>query len=176
MKNKVVPNTSQVKFKKTGVEDHHRISSFSNNKTKSVTACNDSLKSRTSNVKVVCATYGKCVFNSNHDACVSKLINDVNDRTKKPKLVPINARKPKSQTNKSVATYRKKTVASESTITNSKSYYRMLYENTSKAWKYHDHRFDEIKEMPETSVANDTSGLVPQRQKASDYDNFDPVP
>ncbi|GJS48856.1 retrovirus-related pol polyprotein from transposon TNT 1-94 [Tanacetum coccineum] len=28
----------------------------------------------------------------------------------------------------------------------------------------------------ETSVANDTSGLVPQRQKASDYDNFDPVP
>ncbi|GJR86982.1 hypothetical protein Tco_0210993 [Tanacetum coccineum] len=30
--------------------------------------------------------------------------------------------------------------------------------------------------MSETSVANDTSGLVPQRQKASDYDNFDPVP
>ncbi|GJV38414.1 retrovirus-related pol polyprotein from transposon TNT 1-94 [Tanacetum coccineum] len=37
-------------------------------------------------------------------------------------------------------------------------------------------RFDEIKEMSETSVANDTSGLVPQRQKASDYDNPDPVP
>ncbi|GJZ22984.1 retrovirus-related pol polyprotein from transposon TNT 1-94 [Tanacetum coccineum] len=37
-------------------------------------------------------------------------------------------------------------------------------------------RFDEIKEMFETSVANDTSGLVPQRQKASDYDNSDPVP
>nr|GEW17297.1 retrovirus-related Pol polyprotein from transposon TNT 1-94 [Tanacetum cinerariifolium] len=36
--------------------------------------------------------------------------------------------------------------------------------------------FDEIKEMCETSVANDTSGLVPQRQKASDYDNSDPVP
>ncbi|GJS68320.1 retrovirus-related pol polyprotein from transposon TNT 1-94 [Tanacetum coccineum] len=35
-------------------------------------------------------------------------------------------------------------------------------------------RFDEIKEMSETSVANDTSGLVPQRQKASDYDNPDP--
>nr|GEU86252.1 reverse transcriptase domain-containing protein [Tanacetum cinerariifolium] len=34
--------------------------------------------------------------------------------------------------------------------------------------------FDEIKEMSETSVANDTSGLVPQRQKASDYDNSDP--
>ncbi|GJY46166.1 hypothetical protein Tco_0435229 [Tanacetum coccineum] len=37
-------------------------------------------------------------------------------------------------------------------------------------------RFDEIKEMSETSVDNDTSGLVPQRQKASDYDNSDPVP
>ncbi|GKB42939.1 retrovirus-related pol polyprotein from transposon TNT 1-94 [Tanacetum coccineum] len=37
-------------------------------------------------------------------------------------------------------------------------------------------RFDEIKEMSETSVANDTSSLVPQRQKASDYDNSGPVP
>nr|GEV72631.1 hypothetical protein [Tanacetum cinerariifolium] len=37
-------------------------------------------------------------------------------------------------------------------------------------------KFIEIKEMSETSVANDTLGLVPQRQKASDYDNFDPVP
>nr|GFB76266.1 retrovirus-related Pol polyprotein from transposon TNT 1-94 [Tanacetum cinerariifolium] len=31
-------------------------------------------------------------------------------------------------------------------------------------------------EVLETSVANNTSGLVPQRQKASDYDNPDPVP
>nr|GFA26710.1 hypothetical protein [Tanacetum cinerariifolium] len=37
-------------------------------------------------------------------------------------------------------------------------------------------RFDEIKEVSETSVASNTSGLVPQRQKASDYDNPDPVP
>nr|GEU54142.1 hypothetical protein [Tanacetum cinerariifolium] len=37
-------------------------------------------------------------------------------------------------------------------------------------------RFDEIKEVKETSVANNTSGLIPQRQKASDYDNPDPVP
>ncbi|GKC51081.1 hypothetical protein Tco_1073826 [Tanacetum coccineum] len=28
----------------------------------------------------------------------------------------------------------------------------------------------------ETSIANDTLGLVPQRQKASDYDNPDPTP
>ncbi|GKE45073.1 hypothetical protein Tco_1472357 [Tanacetum coccineum] len=132
MKDKVVPNISQVKFKKTGVEDHHRISSISN-QTKSVTACNDSLKSRTLNVNDVFATCGKCVFNSNHDACVSKYLNDVNARTKKPKVVPISTRKPKSQANKSVATPRKKTVASESTVQNSKSYYRILYEKTSRA-------------------------------------------
>ncbi|GJR23807.1 retrovirus-related pol polyprotein from transposon TNT 1-94 [Tanacetum coccineum] len=100
MKDKVVPNTSQVKFKKTKVEDHHRISSNSN-QTKSVIAFNDSLKSRTLNVNVVCATCGK---------------------------LPISTRKPKSQANKSVATLRKKTVASEITIQNSKSYYWMLYE------------------------------------------------
>ncbi|GJW44412.1 retrovirus-related pol polyprotein from transposon TNT 1-94 [Tanacetum coccineum] len=88
MKDKVVPNNSQVKFKKTEVEDHHRISSIYN-KTKFVTACNDSLKSRTLNVNAVYATCGKCVFNSNHDACVSKFLNDVNARTKKPKVVSI---------------------------------------------------------------------------------------
>ncbi|GJW14929.1 hypothetical protein Tco_0019062, partial [Tanacetum coccineum] len=132
MKDKVVLNNSQVKDKKTEVEDHPRISSISN-KTKSVTVSNNSLKSRTLNVNVVCATCGKCVFNSNHDACVSKYLNDVNARTKKPKVVPISTRKPKSQVNESVATLPKKTVASESTTQNSKSYYRMLYEKTSKA-------------------------------------------
>ncbi|GJR46101.1 hypothetical protein Tco_1314204 [Tanacetum coccineum] len=135
MKDKVVPNNSQVKDKKTEVEDHPRISSISN-KTKSVTASNDSLKSRTSNVNAVCATCGKCVFNSNHDACISKYLNDVNARTKKPKVVLISTSKPKSQANKSVATPPMKIVASESTIQKSKSYYRMLYEKTSKAWKW----------------------------------------
>ncbi|GJV37328.1 hypothetical protein Tco_1409805 [Tanacetum coccineum] len=135
MKDKVMPNTSHVKFKKTEVEDHLRISSISN-QTKSVTACNDSLNSRTSNVNVVCATCRKCVFNSNHDACVSKFLKDANARTKKPNVVAISTRKPKSQANRSVATLHKKTDASESTITNSKSYYRMLYKKTSKACKW----------------------------------------
>ncbi|GJZ63317.1 retrovirus-related pol polyprotein from transposon TNT 1-94, partial [Tanacetum coccineum] len=80
MKDKVVPNTSHVKFKKTEVEEHPRISSISN-QTKSVTACNDSLNSRTANVNAVCATCGKYVFNVNHDACVSKFLKDVNART-----------------------------------------------------------------------------------------------
>ncbi|GKE30023.1 retrovirus-related pol polyprotein from transposon TNT 1-94 [Tanacetum coccineum] len=60
----------------------------------------------------------------------------MNARTKKPNVVPISTRKSKGHANKSVATPPKRTVASESTIQNSKSYYRMLYEKTSKAWKW----------------------------------------
>nr|GEW58264.1 integrase, catalytic region, zinc finger, CCHC-type, peptidase aspartic, catalytic [Tanacetum cinerariifolium] len=59
MTNKVVPNNSHVKAKKTEVEDHHRISSISN--------------------KI---------------------------KTKKPNLVPISTKTPKSQAKKSVATPR----------------------------------------------------------------------
>ncbi|GJX41448.1 hypothetical protein Tco_0256438 [Tanacetum coccineum] len=135
IKDKVVPNNSQVKNKKTEVEDHPRIPSLSN-KTKSITACNDSLKSRTSNVNVVCATCGKCLVDSDHFDYVSKILNDVHARTKKHNVVPVSSRKPKSQMNKSVATPPRKTVASETTIQKSKSYYRMLYEKTNKAWKW----------------------------------------
>ncbi|GJS54250.1 hypothetical protein Tco_0627612 [Tanacetum coccineum] len=135
VKDKVVPNNSQVKFNHKEVEEHHRISSISR-KTKSVTACNDSSKSRTLNVNAVCAECGKCVFNSNHDACVSRYLNDVNARTKKPKVVPISASKPKRKANKSVATPHKKTVASDTTIQKSKSYYKELYENTNQEWKW----------------------------------------
>ncbi|GJW21136.1 retrovirus-related pol polyprotein from transposon TNT 1-94 [Tanacetum coccineum] len=135
VKDKVVPNISQVKFTKKEVEDHHRISSISK-KTKSVTACNDSSNSRTSNANAVCAECGTCVFNSNHDACVSRYLKDVNARTKKPHVVPISASKPKRKANKSVATPHKKTVASDTTIQKSKSYYKKLYENTNQEWKW----------------------------------------
>ncbi|GJV52975.1 hypothetical protein Tco_1448716 [Tanacetum coccineum] len=60
-------------------------------------------------------------FNSNHDACVSRYLKDVNARTKKPHVVPISASKPKRKANKSVATPHKKTVASDTTIQKSKS-------------------------------------------------------
>ncbi|GJV27398.1 hypothetical protein Tco_1383846 [Tanacetum coccineum] len=131
MKDKVVQNNSQVTFKKTEVEDHHMIF-YVSNKTKFVTACNDSLKSRISKVNVVCAACGKCVLNSNHDACVSKFLIDVNARSKKPQEVPIWPRKPIRKANQSVATPPKKTVASDSTIQKTKSYYSLLYEETSK--------------------------------------------
>nr|GEV57818.1 retrovirus-related Pol polyprotein from transposon TNT 1-94 [Tanacetum cinerariifolium] len=64
------------------------------------------------------------------------MLNDVNVRTKKPTVVPISTRKPKSQLNKSAATSHKKKVASKSTKQKPQSYFRMLYEKTSKAWKW----------------------------------------
>ncbi|GKB44448.1 hypothetical protein Tco_0889390 [Tanacetum coccineum] len=65
-----------------------------------------------------------------------RYLNDVNARTKKPKVVPISASKPKRKANKSVATPHKKTVASDTTIQKSKSYYKELYENTNQEWKW----------------------------------------
>ncbi|GJW18272.1 retrovirus-related pol polyprotein from transposon TNT 1-94 [Tanacetum coccineum] len=79
---------------------------------------------------------GKCVFNSNHDACVSRYLKDVHARTKKPHEVPISASKPKRKANKSVATPHKKTVASDTTNQKSKSYYKKLYEDTNQEWKW----------------------------------------
>nr|GEV43633.1 integrase, catalytic region, zinc finger, CCHC-type, peptidase aspartic, catalytic [Tanacetum cinerariifolium]GEV43991.1 integrase, catalytic region, zinc finger, CCHC-type, peptidase aspartic, catalytic [Tanacetum cinerariifolium] len=247
MKDKVVPNNSQVKDKKVVVEDRQGFLVFLIEQ-----------------------------IDSDHFACVNKLLNDMNARTKKPNVVRICTRKPKGHVNKSVATPPKKIVASESTTQKSKSYYRMLFEKTSTVhfgndqfalilsygdlvqgniminrvyyveglnhnlfsvgqfcdanlevafWKstcfvrvlqginlltdkmkekgdscilvgystqsngYYVYnkrtrlivesihrRFNEIKEMYETSVANDTSGLIPQRQKAANYDNSDPAP
>ncbi|GJS72825.1 retrovirus-related pol polyprotein from transposon TNT 1-94 [Tanacetum coccineum] len=63
--------------KKQEVEDHSRNFTFSNNKT-FVTACNDNLNAKTSNVNFVYVTCGKCVLNDNHDLCVLHYINGVN--------------------------------------------------------------------------------------------------
>nr|GEV67882.1 hypothetical protein [Tanacetum cinerariifolium] len=106
-RDKVMPNNSQVKAKKTQVEVHPRIPSASN-KMKSVTTCKDSSNSKILNANAVCATCNKCLVDSNHFACVTKMLNDVHARTKKPTVVPIGTRKPKSQANKSIATPNKK--------------------------------------------------------------------
>ena len=60
----------------------------------------------------------------------------MNARTKKPSVVPISARKPTNKANKSVATPRKKTVAPDTTIQNSKSYFRELFKNSNQEWKW----------------------------------------
>nr|GEX62326.1 hypothetical protein [Tanacetum cinerariifolium] len=53
--------------------------------------------------------------------------------------------------------------------------YRVYNKRTRMIFESIHIRFDEIKEASETSVANNTSCLIPQRQKASDYENPDPV-
>ncbi|GKF34909.1 hypothetical protein Tco_0108109 [Tanacetum coccineum] len=125
LKDRVMSNNSQ--GKKQEVEDHRRKFKFSNNKT-SVTACNDSLNAKTSNVNFVCVTCGKCVLNDNHDLCVLYYINGVNSRT----------REPKHNVNQSVATSSKKTVATDSTVKKSRNISRKLYEQVSKtcSWWY----------------------------------------
>ncbi|GJT85867.1 retrovirus-related pol polyprotein from transposon TNT 1-94 [Tanacetum coccineum] len=129
LEDRVMHNNSQ--GKKQEVEDHRRNFKFSNNKTP-VTACNDSLNVKTSNVKFVCVTCGKCVLNDNHDLCVLYYINGVNSRTKKPTDVPISTRKPKRNVNQSVTTPPKKIVASESSNQKPRSTIRKQYEYVSK--------------------------------------------
>ncbi|GJT54255.1 retrovirus-related pol polyprotein from transposon TNT 1-94 [Tanacetum coccineum] len=125
LEDRVMSNNSQ--GKKQEVEDHRRKFKFSNNKT-SVTACNDSLNAKTSNVNFVCVTCGKCVLNDNHDLCVLHYINGVNSRTRQPMVVPISTREPKQNVNQSVATSSKKTVATDSTVKKSRNITRKLYE------------------------------------------------
>ncbi|GJZ09885.1 retrovirus-related pol polyprotein from transposon TNT 1-94 [Tanacetum coccineum] len=135
MGDRVMPNNSQGMMQE--VEDHRRNFKFSNNKT-FVTACNDSLNAKTSNVNFVCVTCGKCVINDNHDLCVQHYINGVNSRTRQPIVVPISTREPKHNVNQSVATSSKKTVATDSTVKKSRNITRKLYEQVSKtcSWWY----------------------------------------
>ncbi|GKA88613.1 retrovirus-related pol polyprotein from transposon TNT 1-94 [Tanacetum coccineum] len=153
LEDRVMPNNSQ--GKKQEVEDHRRNFKFSNNKM-SVTACNDSLNTKTSNVNFVCVTCGKCVLNDNHDMCVLHYINGVNSRTKQPIAVPISTREPKRTVNQSVATPLKRTVASESTNQKPRSKIRKQYEQISKTckWWYSKITPPGYKWKPKTSTVN----------------------
>nr|GEZ29027.1 hypothetical protein [Tanacetum cinerariifolium] len=135
MEDRVFLNNS--KGKKQKVEDQRRNVKFSKNKTP-VTACNDSLKAKTSNVNFVCATCGKCVLNVKHNICVLQNLNGVNSRTKMPIVVPVSTREPKHIVNQSVAKPFRKIVASESTNQKPRHTTRKLYENVSKicSWWY----------------------------------------
>nr|GFC10258.1 hypothetical protein [Tanacetum cinerariifolium] len=126
IEDRVMLNNSQ--GKKQEVEDHRRNVKFSKNKT-FVTACNDSLNAKISNVNFVYVTCGKCVLNDKHDMCVLNSRNGVNSRTKMPMAVPISTREPKRIVNQSVATTLRKTVASESTNQKPRHTTRKLYEH-----------------------------------------------
>nr|GEW37893.1 hypothetical protein [Tanacetum cinerariifolium] len=59
--------------KKQEIEDQRKNVKFSKNKT-SVTTCNDSLNTKTLNVKFLCATCDTCVLIDKHDMCVLKSV------------------------------------------------------------------------------------------------------
>ncbi|GKC74249.1 hypothetical protein Tco_1120132 [Tanacetum coccineum] len=153
LEDRVMSNNSQ--GKKQEVEDHRRKFKFSNNKT-SVTACNDSLNAKTSNVNFVCVTCGKCVLNDNHDLCVLHYINGVNSRTRQPMAVPVRTTEPKHDVNKSVATSSKKTVATDSTVKKSRNITRKLYEQVSKtcSWWYPKYTPSGYKWKPKSQKGN----------------------
>nr|GEZ50584.1 integrase, catalytic region, zinc finger, CCHC-type, peptidase aspartic, catalytic [Tanacetum cinerariifolium] len=210
LKDKVVPNNSQVKLKKTQAEVHPRIHSFSN-KMKSVTACNDSFNSITLNANAVCGTCKKCLVDSNHFACVTKMLNDVNARTKKHDvivqliifIVDSGCTKHMMCNLKLLCNFVENFLGTvhfgndqfapilgyvdlvQGNITVNRIYYvEGLNHNLFSVGQFCDANLEVafqkstcfVRNLQETSVANDTSGLVPQRQKALDYDNSDPIP
>ncbi|GJW15109.1 retrovirus-related pol polyprotein from transposon TNT 1-94, partial [Tanacetum coccineum] len=159
LEDRVLSNNSQ--GKKQEVEDHRRKFKFSNNKT-FVTACNDSLNAKTSNVNFVCVTCGKCVLNDNHDLCVLHYINGVNSRTRQPMAVPVSTTKPKHNVNQSVAISSKKTVATDSTVKKSRNITRKLYEQVSKtcSWWYPKYTPSGYKWKPKSQKGNVNPNLV----------------
>nr|GEX96253.1 hypothetical protein [Tanacetum cinerariifolium] len=222
LKDKVVPNNSQVKFKKTQVEVHLRIPSVSN-KMKSVTAssptqawlwhrrlshlnfdyinllskkdvviglpklkyvkdqlcssCELSKAKRNSfKSKVVPRSKGR--LNLLHmDLCGPMPYHIINDR--KPSIKHLHIFGCISYITRDGEKLDKMTEKGDLCIlvgysTQSKGY-RIYNKRTRMIVESIHIRFDEIKEVSKTSVANDTLGLVPQRQKASDYDNSNPV-
>nr|GEU57406.1 hypothetical protein [Tanacetum cinerariifolium] len=153
MEDRVMLNNSQ--GKKQEVEEHLRNVKFSKNKT-SVTACNDSLNAKTSNVNFVCVTYGKCVLNDNHHKCVLHYLKGVNSRTTMPMAVPVSTIEPKRIVNQSVATPLRKTVASESTNQKPRHTTRKLYEHVMKtcSWWYPKFTPPEYKWKPKSHKGN----------------------
>nr|GEZ52188.1 hypothetical protein [Tanacetum cinerariifolium] len=159
IENRVMLNNSQGKKQK--VEDHHRNVKFSKNKT-SITACNDSLNAKTSNVNFVCVTCRKCVLNDNHDKCVLHYLNGVNSRTKMPMVVPISTREPKRIVNQSVAKPLRRIVASESTNQKPRHTTRKLYKHVTKtcSWWYPKFTPPEYKWKPKSQIGNVNPNLV----------------
>nr|GEU92711.1 hypothetical protein [Tanacetum cinerariifolium] len=119
---------AQLQDKEIALKDYRRNVKFSKNKT-SVTACNDILNAKTSNVNFVFVTCGKYVLNDKHDMCVLHSRNGMNSRTKMPMAVPISTREPKRIVNQSVAKPLRRTVASESTNQKPRHITRKLYEH-----------------------------------------------
>nr|GEX76392.1 hypothetical protein [Tanacetum cinerariifolium] len=159
MEDRVMLNNSQ--GKKQEVEDHRRNVKLSKNK-RSVTACNDSLNAKISNVNFVCTTCGKYVLNEKHDMCVFKSRNGVNSMTKMPMVVPVSTREPKRIVKQSVAKPLRRIVASESTNQKPRNTTRKLYEYVTKtcSWWYPKFTPTRYKWKPKSQIGNVNPNLI----------------
>nr|GFA08479.1 integrase, catalytic region, zinc finger, CCHC-type, peptidase aspartic, catalytic [Tanacetum cinerariifolium] len=157
----ILPPNKKSILKNTNVIAPGMNVKFSKNKT-SVTACNDILNAKTSNVNFVCVTCGKCMLNEKHDMCVLKSRNGVNSKTKMPMAVPISTREPKRIMNQSVAKPLRRTIASESTNQKPIQTTRKLYEHVSKAcsWWYPKFTPPGYKWKPKSKIGNVNPNLV----------------
>nr|GEV32332.1 retrovirus-related Pol polyprotein from transposon TNT 1-94 [Tanacetum cinerariifolium] len=192
MTDKVMPNNSHVKAKKTKVEDHPRNSSISN-KTKSnsiVERRNHSLveaaRTMLSALKLplffwdeaiatACYTQNRSIIIPTHEKMAYHIISDM-----KPSIKHLHIFGCTCYLTRDGETLDKMKEKGDPCIlvgysTRSKGYH--VYNKRTRLIVESIHlKFDKIKEISETSVANETSGLISQRQMASDYDNSDPVP
>nr|GEU71904.1 hypothetical protein [Tanacetum cinerariifolium] len=159
--NKRIESCLTIVKERNKVEDHRRNVMFSKNKM-SVTACNDNLNAKTSNVKFVCVKRGKYVLKDEHDMCVLHSHNGVNSRTKMHMAVPISTRKPKRTVNQSVAKPLRRIVALESTNQKPRHIIRKLYEHVSKAcsWWYPKFTPSGYKWKPKSQIRNVNPNLV----------------
>nr|GEV82411.1 hypothetical protein [Tanacetum cinerariifolium] len=156
LRDKVLQNNSQMKVKKTQVEVHPRISSVSN-KMKSVTACYDSLKSRTLNATAIV----QLILFIVDSGCTKHMTGNL-------KLLCNFVEKDGENLDKMKEKWDQCILVGYSTQSKG---YRVYNKRTRMIVESIHILFDEIKEVSETFIANNTSGLVPQRQKASDCSN-----
>ncbi|GJY22970.1 hypothetical protein Tco_0396628 [Tanacetum coccineum] len=144
----------------------------------------------------VCSTCQKCVFNANHDSCVTKFLKEVNSRAKVPtgKIFTSSTTKVDSEppngskediTNQCESERALHVSVDISENRASRNFDLMIIIMTSvhisSGLVLHqmmsDHNSSDLApQRQEMSVENVSSGLVPQGQKASDYDNSGPVP
>nr|GEX92824.1 retrovirus-related Pol polyprotein from transposon TNT 1-94 [Tanacetum cinerariifolium] len=129
--------------------------------------------------------------NSRNDSCVTKFLKEVNSRAKVPSNKTTNRNKPVEQISVSNTQARQipkvigkifktiglRWVPTGRILTSSITKGDSEPLNGSNAYITNQNEYEQTLDVSvETSVANNTSGLVPQRQKALDYDNPDPVP
>nr|GEV31290.1 retrotransposon protein, putative, unclassified [Tanacetum cinerariifolium] len=126
--------------------------------------------------------------NSRNDSCVTNFLKEVNSRAKVPSNKTTNRNKPVEQISVAKKPERQILKGHGYLINQgfkefSSNVQVMTSDHNSLELELHDHINEQSSSKlvsdivpPATSVANDTSGLIPQRQKASDYDNPDHVP